>query len=183
LLVSRFGFPVGVRPKDGERETRNSQEAQVKASIQRVYDALVAQGVNPEIREFPESTRTAAEAAAAIGTTVERIVKSLAFAAGDSTVIVLASGVNRVDTRRLGELAGAAIGRADAERVRRDTGFAIGGVPPLGHARELPVYVDRDLLSYDLVWAAAGTPNAVFPIRPEELVRVSGGVVADVKEE
>lgn len=155
----------------------------MKPSVQRVYEALLAQGIRPEIREFPESTRTAAEAAAAIGTSVERIVKSLAFAAGEETVLVLASGVNRVDTGKLGEVVGAAIGRADAEQVRRDTGFAIGGVPPLGHARALPVYVDRDLLLYDLVWAAAGTPNAVFPISPEELVRVSGGRVIEIKEE
>lgn len=154
----------------------------MKPSVRRVNDALSAAGVEPGIREFPESTRTAAEAAAAIGTTVERIVKSLAFAAGDETVIVLASGVNRVDMARLGELVGQAIGRAHPDRVRRDTGFAIGGVPPLGYEQPLKVFVDRDLLQYDEVWAAAGTPNAVFPIGPDELVRVSGGTVADIKE-
>ena len=154
----------------------------MKPSVQRVHDALTAAGVEPRIKEFPESTRTAAEAAAAIGTTVERIVKSLAFAAGDETVVVLASGVNRVDTARLGELVGATIGRAHPDRVRRDTGFAIGGVPPLGHAIPLRVFVDRDLLRYDEVWAAAGTPNAVFPITPDELVRVSSGTVVDIKE-
>lgn len=153
----------------------------MKPAVQKVHDALVARGIVPEIREFPESTRTAVEAAAAIGTTVERIVKSLAFAVRDGTVIVLASGVNRVDLGKLGTIVGASISRADADRVRRDTGFAIGGVPPLGHARELPVYVDRDLLRHDLVWAAAGTPNAVFPIEPEALVRVSGGRVVDIK--
>src|SRR5436309_3205144 len=101
--------------------------AELRASVQRVYDALKAQGVTPRIVSYAESTRTAAEAAAAIGTEVARIVKSLAFAAGDETVIVLASGVNRVDTRRLTELVGRPVGRADADRVRRDTGFAIGG--------------------------------------------------------
>lgn len=153
----------------------------LKPSVQRVHDALVARGLEPRIREFPESTRTAAEAAAAIGTSVERIVKSLVFAAGPETIVVLVSGLNRVDTARLGELVGRPIARVDADRARRDTGFAIGGVPPLGHARPLPIYVDRDLLQYDEVWAAAGTPNAVFPISPAELVRVSGGIVANVK--
>ena len=154
----------------------------MKPSVRRVHDALIAAGVEPRIKEFPKSTRTAAEAATAIGTTVERIVKSLAFAAGDETVVVLASGVNRVDTARLGEVVGRPIGRAHPDRVRRDTGFAIGGVPPLGHASPLRVFVDRDLLQYDEVWAAAGTPNAVFPITPDELVRVSGGTVVDIKE-
>ena len=154
----------------------------MKPSVQKVHDALLAQGITPNVREFPDSTRTAAEAAAAIGTTVERIVKSLAFAAGDETVVVLASGINRVDTRRLGQIVGHPITRADADQVRRDTGFAIGGVPPVGHTSPLPVYVDRDLLQYDIVWAAAGTPNSVFPIAPEELVRVSGGRVVEIKE-
>jgi prolyl-tRNA editing enzyme YbaK/EbsC (Cys-tRNA(Pro) deacylase) len=154
----------------------------LKPAVQRVHDALVARGIEPRIVEFPASTRTAVEAAAAIGTTVERIVKSLAFAAGDRTIVVLASGANRVDTARLGELVGQQITRADAERVRQETGYAIGGVPPLGYSRPLPVYVDRDLLQFDEVWAAAGTPNAVFPIVPSELVRVSEGSVVDVKE-
>jgi prolyl-tRNA editing enzyme YbaK/EbsC (Cys-tRNA(Pro) deacylase) len=152
-------------------------------AVERVQQALVERGVEPMIVEFAESTRTAAEAAAAIGTTVERIVKSLVFGAGDGLVIVLASGVNRVDTSRLAELLGRPIRRADAARVREATGFAIGGVPPLGHAQPLPVVVDRDLLQYDQVWAAAGTPHSVFPIAPAELVRVTGGQVADVRDE
>jgi prolyl-tRNA editing enzyme YbaK/EbsC (Cys-tRNA(Pro) deacylase) len=154
----------------------------MKPSIRRVYDALVAQGFEPRIAEFPESTRTAAEAAVAVGTTVERIVKSLVFAAGEQTVVVLVSGLNRVDTVRLADLVGHPITRADAARVRDETGFAIGGVPPLGYSRALPVYVDEDLLGYDEVWAASGTPNSVFPIPPGDLVRVSGGQVVDIKE-
>jgi prolyl-tRNA editing enzyme YbaK/EbsC (Cys-tRNA(Pro) deacylase) len=154
----------------------------MKPSIRRVYDALAAQGFEPRIAEFPESTRTAAEAAVAVGTTVERIVKSLVFAAGEQTVVVLASGLNRVDTARLAEIVGQPITRADAARVRDETGFAIGGVPPLGYSRALPVYVDEDLLEYEEVWAASGTPNSVFPIPPDELVRVSGGQVVDIKE-
>ena len=153
-----------------------------KASIRRVHDALRNLGIEPRIREFPESTRTAREAATAIGTSVERIVKSLVFAAGDETIVVLVSGVNRVDTARLSELVGRPIKRADPDRARRDSGFAIGGVPPLGYPRPLPVYVDQDLLQYEEVWAAAGTPNAVFPITPRDLVRVSGGQIADMKE-
>jgi prolyl-tRNA editing enzyme YbaK/EbsC (Cys-tRNA(Pro) deacylase) len=154
----------------------------MKPSIQRVHDALIARGIEPRISEFPASTRTAAEAAAAIGTTVERIVKSLVFAAGDQTIIVLVSGANRVDTRRLGEIVGEPITRADPDRARQDTGFGIGGVPPLGYPRPLRVYVDHDLLQYDEVWAAAGTPNAVFPIAPGNLARVSGGRVVELKE-
>ena len=152
-------------------------------AVERVQQALVERGVEPRIVEFAGSTRTAAEAAAAIGTTIERIVKSLVFRASDGLVIVLASGVNRVDTSRLAELLGRSIRRADAARVREATGFAIGGVPPLGHTQPLPVVVDRDLLQYDQVWAAAGTPHSVFPIAPAELVRVTGGQVADVREE
>lgn len=154
----------------------------MKASVRRVHDALVARGVEPRIKEFSSSTRTAAEAAAAVGTTVERIVKSLVFTAGARTIVVLTSGANRVDTERLGALVGEKVERASAEHVRQETGFAIGGVPPLGYPRPLPVYIDRDLLQYDEVWAAAGTPNSVFPIAPTELVRISGGQVADIKE-
>jgi prolyl-tRNA editing enzyme YbaK/EbsC (Cys-tRNA(Pro) deacylase) len=154
----------------------------VSSSTERVKSALQAQGLEPEIKQFDASTRTAQQAADAIGTSVAQIVKSLAFAAGEGTVIVLASGSNRVDTERLAKLAGTSIGRADPDRVRHATSFAIGGVPPLGYPRPLPVYVDRDLLQFDEVWAAAGTPNAVFRISPADLVRVSGGTVADVRE-
>jgi prolyl-tRNA editing enzyme YbaK/EbsC (Cys-tRNA(Pro) deacylase) len=153
------------------------------SAVERVQLALAERGVEARIVEFAESTRTAAEAAAAIGTTVERIVKSLIFAAGDELVVVLASGVNRVDTERLGQLLERPIGRATAAKVREATGFAIGGVPPLGHDRPLPVVVDQDLLQYDQVWAAAGTPNSVFPIAPAELVRITEGRVAAIREE
>ncbi|HXT35417.1 MAG TPA: YbaK/EbsC family protein [Chloroflexota bacterium] len=154
----------------------------MKAAVQRVYDALLARGVNPRIVEFSESTRTAEEAARAIGTTVERIVKSLVFASTDQPILALVSGGNRVATARLAEALGAPVRRADAELVRAATGFAIGGVPPLGHATELTVLLDEDLLGYDLVYAAAGTPNTVFPITPEELLRVTGARVVALKE-
>ncbi|HEY8285491.1 MAG TPA: YbaK/EbsC family protein [Chloroflexota bacterium] len=154
----------------------------MKAAVQRVHDALLARGVEPRIVEFSESTRTAEEAALAIGTTVERIVKSLVFASDDQPILALVSGGNRVATARLAEALGAPVRRADAEMVRAATGFAIGGVPPLGHATELTVVLDEDLLGYDLVYAAAGTPNTVFPITPEELLRVTRARVVTLKE-
>ncbi|MGH2343892.1 MAG: YbaK/EbsC family protein [Chloroflexota bacterium] len=155
----------------------------MKAAVRRVHDALQASGVEPRIVEFSESTRTAEDAARAIGTTAERIVKSLVFVADDRPVLVLVSGVNRVDMARLASVLGAEARRANADAVRAATGFAIGGVPPLGHATALPILLDEDLLHYDLVYAAAGTPNAVFPIAPDMLLRVTGARVAAVKEE
>jgi prolyl-tRNA editing enzyme YbaK/EbsC (Cys-tRNA(Pro) deacylase) len=152
-------------------------------ATERVRASLAANGLgSAPIREFDASTATSADAAAAIGTSVERIVKSLVFMAGEAPLLVLASGSNRVDTRKLAVLAGQPVRRANADQVREATGFAIGGVPPLGHARALRTFVDRDLLQYDEVWAAAGTPNSVFAIAPEHLVRVAGGTVADVAE-
>jgi len=132
------------------------------------------------VREFAASTATASDAAAAIGTTVGRIVKSLVFMAGEQPVLVLASGPNRVDVVKVGQLVGTPIKRANADQVRALTGFAIGGVPPVGHVQTLTTFVDRDLLQYDEVWAAAGTPNAVFAIAPTELVRIANGRVEDV---
>ena len=147
----------------------------------RVRAALTAAGVAARIEQFPASTRTAREAAATVGTSVGQIVKSLVFMAGDSPVLALVSGVNQLDTERLGTLTGAAIGKADANAVRRATGYAIGGVPPIGFPAPIPTFIDRDLLQYELVWAAAGTPRHVFPIVPAELVRITGGRVADLK--
>ena len=155
----------------------------MKPSMQRVADALKAAGVDAEIRETPASTRTAEEAAAAIGTTVPKIVKSLVFLADGAPILALVSGSNRLDTDRLGAALGKSITRADANTVRTATGFAIGGVAPLGHATPLEILIDRDLLQFDQVWAAAGTPHAVFPISPEQLVQVTGGRVLDLKVE
>jgi len=126
--------------------------------------------------------RTSEQAADALGVTVGQIVKSLVFTADDRPVLVAASGANRVDERRLGELAGGKIRRADPATVKRATGYTIGGVPPIALASALPVYVDRDLLGYELVYAAAGLPECVFPIAPQELVRATGGTVVDIKE-
>ena len=125
-------------------------------------------------REFPEGTRTAQDAAAAIGCSVGQIVKSLVFVRDQQPVLVLCSGSNTVDAQRLGLM------KADADVVRRATGFAIGGVPPYGHPAPLDTLVDEDLLGHDEIWAAAGTPRSVFPLTPAELVERSGGTVARV---
>jgi prolyl-tRNA editing enzyme YbaK/EbsC (Cys-tRNA(Pro) deacylase) len=148
----------------------------------RVQATLRARGVTAEVRQFPDSTRTAAEAAAAIGTTVGQIVKSLVFLSGTEPVLALVSGANRLALPQLSRLVGSAVGKADADAVRRATGYAIGGVPPVGFPAPIPTYLDRDLLQYDTVWAAAGTPHHVFPIAPADLVRISGATVADLKE-
>jgi prolyl-tRNA editing enzyme YbaK/EbsC (Cys-tRNA(Pro) deacylase) len=153
----------------------------MKAAVARVVEALRAAGVDAEVTEFAESTRTAAEAAAAVGATVGQIVKSLVFLAGDVPVLALVSGANRADTNRLAAAAGAPIRRADADAVRAATGFAIGGVPPIGYAAALRTFLDADLLQFERVWAAAGTPNAVFPITPAELVRITSARTIDLK--
>lgn len=155
-------------------------EEQVSASA-RVQAALNAAGVDARIQEFPSSTRTAQEAAATVGTSVGQIVKSLVFLAGGSPVMALVSGVNQLDTQRLATLSGAEISKANADAVRQATGYSIGGVPPIGFPAPLPTFIDRDLLQYDVVWAAAGTPRHVFPIAPQELVRITGGQVADLR--
>jgi prolyl-tRNA editing enzyme YbaK/EbsC (Cys-tRNA(Pro) deacylase) len=134
------------------------------------------------VRTFPEGTRTAQDAAAAVGVEVGQIVKSLVFDRPGSSqlLLVLASGVNRVDEALVGEEVGEPIVRADADRVRRETSFAIGGVPPVGHTEPLETLVDADLLRYGVVWAAAGTPTDVFAIAPDDLVRASGGRVVRI---
>jgi prolyl-tRNA editing enzyme YbaK/EbsC (Cys-tRNA(Pro) deacylase) len=135
-----------------------------------------------QVLEFDESTRTAADAAAAIGCTVGQIAKSLIFRATESgrPVLAIASGSVRVDERRLSSLLGEDIGRADAEFVREHTGFAIGGVPPVGHRSQPIIYIDETLLGFETIWAAGGTPNAVFRLRPDDLVRLTGGQVAAI---
>jgi prolyl-tRNA editing enzyme YbaK/EbsC (Cys-tRNA(Pro) deacylase) len=155
-------------------------EQQISAPA-RVHAALTAAGVDARIEEFPSSTRTAQEAADTVGTSVGQIVKSLVFLAGGLPVMALVSGSNRLDTQRLADLSGAAIGKADADAVRQVTGYSIGGVPPFGFPAPIPTFIDRDLLQYDVVWAAAGTPRHVFPIAPRELVRITGGTLADLK--
>ncbi|MDQ2942428.1 MAG: YbaK/EbsC family protein [Candidatus Dormibacteraeota bacterium] len=133
------------------------------------------------VKEFPEGTRTAVDAARAVGCEVGQIVKSLVFIAAGRPVVALVSGANRLDEKRLAGVAGEPVLKADAETARSATGYSIGGVPPFGHVTEVPVFMDRDLLGYGEVWAAAGRPDSVFEIAPERLRELSGATVADLK--
>ncbi len=147
-------------------------------SALRVQAAL---GPRYPVLEFDASTRTADEAAAAIGCTVAEIAKSLVFrSASGRSVLVVASGVNRVDEKKVAALIGERIGRADADFVREATGFSIGGVPPVGHAIAPIVLIDETLMEFEAIWAAAGTPNAVFRLTPAELLALTGGTLAAV---
>ena len=152
-------------------------------NVERVADAARRAGLEIAVTRFPEGTRTAADAARAVGCEVGQIVKSLVFVADEEPLIALVSGVNRVDLARVAEAIGAAtVRRADGDEVRRATGFAIGGVPPFGHVRRLRVVVDPDLMTHPTVWAAAGLPDAVFPIAPSDLARISDGRVVPLAE-
>jgi len=151
------------------------------AAAQRVIDAARERGLAVEVREFPEGTRTAQDAAAAVGVEVGQIVKSLAFEVDGEIVLALVSGSNRLDESELALAAGAPTGtvrRANPDAVRAATGFSIGGVPPFGHATSLRTFVDADLLGYEQVWAAAGTPRHVFAADPNDLVRAAGATVS-----
>jgi Cys-tRNA(Pro) deacylase len=152
-------------------------------SAQRVQIFLKELGYTGQVIEHETSTRTAVEAAQAAGCEVGQIVKSLVFRLQPSNqpVLVLVSGPNRVHEKHLGNLLGGTLERADADYVREVSGYAIGGVPPVGHKTTMQTYVDEDLLQYNTVWAAAGTPNSVFNVSPQELVRISNGQVVNVK--
>lgn len=153
------------------------------ASVQKVQDVLRSLGFSGEVVVFSDSTRTAAEAAQAVGCQVGQIVKSLVFK-GKHThrpVLVEASGVNRVNERRVSEVIGEPIEKADADFVRQHTGFAVGGVPPVGHAEHIETFIDEDLLQYEEIWAAAGNPHAVFRLTPAELREMTGGSVIGIK--
>ena len=140
--------------------------------------------VNDRIRRFPDATRTAVEAAAAIGCELSQICKSLIFAADGVPVLVLMAGASRVDLERVRQELGAEkVTRAKADVVRETTGYAIGGVPPFGHRMQTRVLADRSLLSHDLVWAAAGNPHAVFPMAPKDLITHAGATLVDVREQ
>jgi prolyl-tRNA editing enzyme YbaK/EbsC (Cys-tRNA(Pro) deacylase) len=151
----------------------------LSASAKKVQDALTVLGMTLQVVELPASTRTAVEAAQAVGCQVGQIVKSLVFRGlhSQQPVLVIASGSNRVNETRLGELLGEPVGKADAEYVRQHTGFAIGGVPPLGHTAPIRIWIDQDLFQYPEIWAAAGTPHAVFRLTPADLVKMTGGQV------
>lgn len=151
------------------------------ANAERVEAALRAGGSSAEIRELSESARTAAEAAQALDVPVGAIVKSLVFAADGSAVLVLVSGDHQVDTTAVARTIGAQhVGRADPAMVRDATGYPIGGVAPVGHPRQLPTLIDTTLARFDLLWAAAGTPHAVFPTSYDELIRLTAATPADV---
>jgi len=154
----------------------------LSASAEKVQQALRARGFANEVIERAHSTRSAAEAAAAVGCAVGQIAKSIVFRAKGSgrAVLVVASGPNRVNERAIEALIGERLGKADADFVRERTGFVIGGVPPLGHASRLETFVDDALTRFPEIWAAAGTPNAVFKLTPEELVRMTGGRVVSI---
>ena len=152
---------------------------QLHASLARVVAAAAAAGLPIEIQRFPEGTRTAVDAARAVGCDVAQIVKSLVFVADGEPVIALVSGADRLDPARLAAALGATVvRRADGEEARAATGFAIGGVPPIGHVRSMTILMDERLLSHDLVWAAAGLPDAVFKAAPRELQAAAGARVA-----
>ena len=155
----------------------------MSSAIERFLEAASILGHPVEVRRFPEGTKTAEDAARAIGCEVGQIVKSLVFVADDRPVIALTSGANRVDTGRLAALAGATSARrATPEEARGATGFAVGGTPPFGHPERVPTFLDRDLLGYEEVWAAAGTPDSVFRTTPGELRRTALAEVADMKQ-
>ena len=151
-------------------------------NVQRVIDAGLALGVEVTPHHFPEGAKTAQDAADAIGCDVGQIVKSLIFGVDGEIVLAYVSGSNQLSEAKLAAAAGGErCGRVDADAVRTATGFPIGGVPPFGHATELRVFIDPDLLQYDEVWAAAGTWNDVFPIAPAALVEASGGTVVELR--
>ena len=154
----------------------------VHPNVSRVVSAAKERGLEINTKRFPEGTKTAADAAAAIGVAVGQIVKSLVFGVDGEIVMALVSGSNQLDEKKLALAAGGAkCARVDADVVREATGFPIGGVPPFGHTTQLRVFVDPDLLQYDEVWAAAGTWNDNFGAAPADIVRVSGGIVTDLK--
>ena len=155
----------------------------MKSSVERVRDALLAAGHADTVTEFSAGTRTAADAAASVGCTVAQIAKSIVFRAGDRAVVVIASGANRVDAKKVAAALGLAVRRADADFVRDVTGFAIGGVAPVGHLAPPLLLFDRDLLALHPIYAAAGSPHHVFETEAEALVRITGAPVVDIRQE
>ena len=157
-------------------------DEKIHPNVARVTQAAKDAGLEIEVRKFPEGTKTAQDAADAIGVTVGQIVKSLVFGVDDEIVMALVSGVNQLDEKKLAAAAGGAkCKRVDADAVREATGYAIGGVPPLGLATQMRIFIDPDLLQYDEVWAAAGTWNDVFAIKPDSLAHSTGGLIVDLK--
>jgi prolyl-tRNA editing enzyme YbaK/EbsC (Cys-tRNA(Pro) deacylase) len=156
--------------------------ADSNSSVDRVRAALLSAGHADTIAEFPDGTRTAADAAAAVGCTVAQIAKSIVLRAGEQVVLVIASGINRVDVAKVSALLGVPVKNAEARWVRDVTGFAIGGVAPVGHLATPRILIDEDLMALDPVWAAAGSPKHAFRTTARDLVRMTGGQIAPVKE-
>jgi len=152
-------------------------------SVQKVQDALKALGLANQVVELQSTTRTSADAAQAVGCRVEQIAKSIVLRAKqtDKPILVIASGPNRVNEKRIEEFISESLGKANADFVRKHTGFAIGGVPPIGHLEKLEIFIDEDLLKYEEIWAAAGSPHAVFKLTPSALVQMTGGRVISIK--
>jgi prolyl-tRNA editing enzyme YbaK/EbsC (Cys-tRNA(Pro) deacylase) len=155
---------------------------ELKPSAKKVQGAVNQLGFDFEVVEFSETTRTSADAAAAIGCEVAQIAKSLIFRGktSDKAILVIASGINRVNEQAIKEVLGEKIGRADADFVREKTGFVIGGVPPVGHNEPLTTFIDEDLFEHEIIWAAAGTPNAVFRLTPQGLEQLTKGKVINI---
>ena len=149
-------------------------------AIDRFIGEAEASGLDIEIQRYPDGTRTAADAAAAVGCKIDQIVKSLVFIADFRPILILCSGARRVDEEKLAEYIGTEIRIAGASEVRAATGYAIGGTPPLGHTVPLKTVVDPHLMEFEEIWAAAGTPDSVFPIQPKELVKATSGAVVPV---
>jgi len=150
-----------------------------KTDTNKIKEILEKFSVQTEILEFSESTKTSEEAAKAIGCSVGQIAKSIIFKGktSEKPILVIASGINRVNEKKIAEIIGEGIEKANANFVREKTGFVIGGVPPFGHKEKILTFIDEDLMKYEFIWAAAGTPNSVFKIKPEELVKITKGSI------
>ena len=173
---------TSVRATDSVARVTDPMSDAMHPNVVRVVEAAAGLGLAIEPRRFPDGTKTALDAAEAIGVDVGQIVKSLVFAVDGDVVMAYVSGANQLDERKLAAAAGGLrCSRVDADIVRRATGFPIGGVPPFGHTTPLRIFIDPDLLQYDEVWAAAGTWNDVFGIEPHTLVEASDGTVTDLK--
>ncbi len=157
---------------------------ELSPSAQKVQHALRQFGVSCRVVELPGSTRTSKDAAEAVGCKVEQIAKSIVFQGKQSgkPILVVASGSNRINEKKLRDLVAEPVTKADADFVRQETGFVIGGVPPVGHAKPLDIFIDEDLLKYDEIWAAAGTPHAVFKLTSAELTKIAGGKVVNISQ-
>ena len=159
------------------------EQKALRKSAVRLLEAVTALGFDIEVKELSASTRTAQEAANALNCEVAQIAKSLIFKGGTSEkpILIIASGVNRVNEKKVGAIIGEKLMKADADFVFEQTGYKIGGIPPAGHKEPIQTLIDRDILTYDEIWAAAGTPHAVFKLTPDMLTKMTGGQVIDVK--